>query len=65
MRVDMFLWPRIIAEFHWVLSQTGRISATKNGISLHLDDASACKTAFSMSSCSYSGMAMQELVHRN
>ena len=36
-----------------------------NGVSLLLDDAIACRNALSMSSCSCSGLAMQELVHWN
>ena len=65
MRVDIFLWPRMGAEFHGVSSKIERISTTKNGVSLLLDDASACRTAFSMSPGSYSRLAMQELVYRN
>jgi len=50
MRVDMLLWPRMEAEFHGASSQIGRIETTKNGGLLLLDDASARKTAFSLSS---------------
>jgi hypothetical protein len=37
----------------------------KTGISLLFDEESACRAAFSMSSGSYSGLTMQELVRRN
>jgi len=31
MRLDMFWWPRIVAEFHDVSSQTPRIKTSKKG----------------------------------
>ena len=65
MRVDMFLWPRREPRSHGDSSQTRRISTTNNGFSLLSYDASARRTAFSMSFGAYSGLAMQELVHRN
>ena len=37
---------------------------TKNGVSVCSDEARAWRTAFSMSSGSYSGFAMQEFVHQ-
>ena len=52
-------------ESHGVSSQTRRTNTTKNGVSLISDDASAYMIAFNMSSGSYSGLAMQEQVHRN
>ncbi len=64
MRVIMFLCPLIEDEFYGVSSYTKRIKTTKKGVSLCSDDASACGTALNMSSSSYSGMAMRELVHR-
>ncbi len=44
---------------------TGRTRTTKKGVALVSDDTSACRTALSMSSGSYSGLAMQEFIHRN
>jgi len=61
----MFMCPRMEAEFQGVSSQTWRIRTTRNGVSLLSEDASAWRIASSMSSCSYYGLAMQELVHRN
>ena len=49
----------------WGVVPDRRILTTKNGVSLLSYDASAWRTAFSISSGSYSGMAMEELVHRN
>jgi len=37
---------------------------TRNGVSVHLDEASAWSTTLSISSGSHSVLAMQELVHR-
>jgi hypothetical protein len=53
------------AEFHGVSSHIGRTRTTKKGVALVSDDTSACRTASSMSFGSYSGLAMQEFVHRN
>jgi hypothetical protein len=61
----MFPWSLMVAELYGVSSHTGSILMTKNGASIQSDDASTCSMAFSMSSCLYSGFAMQELVHRN
>ncbi len=61
----MFLWPLTDAKFHGVSSQTARTSTTKNVVSLLSDEASALRTAFTMSSDSYSGLAVHELVHQN
>ncbi len=63
MRVDMLWWPRTAAEFQGVSSQTGRIRTTKNGVSCASEEARACRTALSMSSSSYSGLARHELVY--
>jgi len=62
----MLPWSLIAAEFHgvYVSSQNGSIMTTINGMSVHSDEASAWSTALSMSSRSYSGLAMQEMVHR-
>ncbi len=64
MRVDMLWWPRIAAEFHGVSSHIGRISTTKKGISCASEEARACKTTLSMSSGSYSGLAIHEPLQR-
>ena len=61
----MLTWPRIEAEFHGVSSHTRRTRTTKKGVALISDDTSACRKALSMFSGSYSGLAMQEFVHRN
>ena len=58
MRVVMLWWPRIAAEFHGVSSQIGRISTTKKGVYCASEEARACRTALSMSSGSYSGLAI-------
>ena len=63
-RVDMFVCPRIAVEVQGESSHTGRTMMTKNGVSVCSDEARAWRTAFSMSSGSYSGLAMHELVHR-
>ena len=61
----MFLWLLVDVEFHGISSEIRRTSTTMNGVSMLSDEASACGTAFIMSSYSYSGLAMQDLVHRN
>jgi hypothetical protein len=48
-----------------VSSQTRRTRTTKKGASQLSDDESACMIVFNMSSGSYSGLAMQDPVHRN
>ena len=58
----MFLWPLVNAEFHGVSSQTGRTNNAKNGVSLLSEEG---RTAFSMSSDSYYGLAMQKPIQRN
>ena len=63
-RVDMLLWSRIAAEFHGVSSQIGRIKTTKKGVSSDSEEARAWRIALSISSGSYSGLAMHEPVHR-
>jgi hypothetical protein len=65
MMVIVMLWLRMEEEFHGMSSHTGRIRTNKNGFALVSDDASACRTTLSMSSGSYSGLAMEEVVHRN
>ena len=64
MRVDMLWWPRMAAEFHGVSSQTGRIKTAKKGLSCASEEARACRTVLSMSSGSYSGLAIHEPVQR-
>jgi hypothetical protein len=65
MRVDMFLWPLVEAELHGVSSQTRMTDTAKNGALLLSDEASVFMTDFSMSPCSYSDLAMPEVVHQN
>ena len=65
MRVVLLMWPRMEAEFHGVFSHSGRTITTKKGVVLVFYDTSACRTTLSMSSGSYSGLAMQEFVHQN
>ena len=60
----MFPWPLMTAELHGVSSQTGNIKTIINGVSVHSDEASACRKASSMSFGSYSCLVMQELVQR-
>ena len=64
MRVDMWPWPLIAVGFHGVSSQTGSIITTRTWVSAHSKEASACSTALSMSSGSYSELVIQGLVHR-
>ena len=56
----MLWWPRIAAEFHGVSSHIGRINTTKKGVSCASEEARACRTALSMSSGSYCGLAIHE-----
>ncbi len=65
MMVDMFSWPLMASEFHGVSSLIGSFKITINGVSVHSDDVSSCRTALSMSSGSYSGLVIQELVQGN
>jgi hypothetical protein len=51
-------------EFYGVPSHTCRITNPKNGVYVNSNEASAWSTALSMSSGSYSRLAMQELVYR-
>ena len=60
----MLMWPRMEAELYGVSPHTERTRTTKKGVTLVSTDASACRTALSMSSSSYSGLAMQEFAHR-
>jgi hypothetical protein len=63
-RIDMLPWSLIAAEFHGVSSQTGSIMTTKSEVSVHSDEASAWSTALSMSSSSYSGLAIHEVAQQ-
>ncbi len=62
--VDMLVWPLIAEEVHGGSSHTGSTMTTRNGESICSDEASAWRTAFNISSGSYSGFAMHEAVHR-
>ena len=64
MRVDMLWWPRIAAELHGVSSQTGNIKINRKGVSCDSEEERAWRTALSISSGSYSGLAIQEPVQR-
>jgi hypothetical protein len=64
MWADMLWWPRIAVEFHGVSFQTGRIKTTRNGVFVDYEEASAWRTALSMSSGSYLRMAIQDPIHR-
>ncbi len=64
MRVDMLWWPRIAVEFHGVSSHTGSIKTTRKGVSFASEEERAWRTALSISSGSYSGLAMHEPVQR-
>ncbi len=57
--------PLMAAEVHGESSQTGRTMTAKNGSSVCSEEAWAWRTACSMSSGSYSGLAMHEAVYRN
>ncbi len=63
-RVDMLWWPRIVAKFHGVPSQTGRIKTNKKGVPDDSKEARAWRPSMRMSSGSYSGLVMHELVKR-
>jgi hypothetical protein len=62
MRIDMLWWPRIAAEIHGVSSQTGRITTTRKGVACDSEEETAWGTALSITSGSYSGLAIHELV---
>ena len=63
-RVDMLWWPRIAAEFHGVSSQTRSIKTTRKGLSCDYEEERAWRTGLSISSGSYSGLAIHEPVQR-
>ena len=63
-RVDMLVWPLIAAEVHGESSHTERTKTARNGSSVWSEEAKACRTAFSMSSGSYSGLAIHDAVHQ-
>jgi len=65
MRVDMLGWPLIAAEVHGVSSHTRKTKTTRNGASVCSKEDSAWRTTFSMSSGSYSYLAMHDAVQRN
>ena len=60
--IRMLWWPRIAAEFHGVSSQTRRIRTTKKGVSSDYEEVRVWRTALSISSGSYSGLAIHEPV---
>jgi hypothetical protein len=64
MRVDMLWRPRIAAEFHGVSSYTGRIKTAKKGMSCDSEEERAWRTALSIPSGSYSGLAIHEPIQR-
>jgi hypothetical protein len=64
MRVDMVFWSRMAAEFHGVSSSTVRIKTTMKGVAVDYEEASAWRTALSMSFGSHAGLAIHELVQR-
>ena len=64
MRVIMLTWPLMALEFQGVSSHVGSLSTTRNSVSVCSEEASACRTVLSMSSGSYSGMAIHEFIHR-
>ncbi len=49
---------------HVESSQGGRIKTTRSGLGDIVEEESACRTALRISFCSYSGLAMQDLVSR-
>ena len=53
----------VASEVHGESSHTGSTMITRNGAFVCSDEARAWRTAFIMSSGSYSGFAMQEFVH--
>jgi len=63
-RVDMLLCPLIASEVHGESSHARSTKTTRNGVFVCSDEASAWRTAFSMSYGSHSGFAMHEAVHR-
>ncbi len=64
MSVSRLRWLRIPAEVHGVSSQTGSTKTTKKGVVVFSEEERACRTAFLMSSGSYSGLAVHEPVKR-
>ena len=63
-RVVISPWPLMETEFHGVSSHTGSVKMTESGISVHSEDAIASRITLSMSSGSYSELAMHEMVQR-
>ncbi len=63
-RVDMLVGPRIAIEVHGESSHTRRTMTARNGAFVCFEEDSAWRTAFSMSSGPYSGLAMHDAVHR-
>ena len=64
LRVYMFWWLRIAAEFHGLSSPTGSIKTTRNGVFVDSEEASARRTALSIFSGTYSELDIHEPVHR-
>jgi hypothetical protein len=62
--VDVLVWPLIALEVHGESSHDGSTITMRNGESVCSDEASVWRTAFNISSGSYSGFAMHEAVHR-
>ena len=60
----MLPWLLIAAEYYGVSSQTGSTITAQNGVDVLVDDVSACRTAFRMSSGSYSGLKEYDPVQR-
>ena len=61
-RVDMLWYPRIAVEFHGVSSHNGRTKTTRKRVSGDYEEARAWRTALSISSGTYSGLAIHEPV---
>ena len=60
----MLWWPRIAVEFRGMSSYTGSIKTTRKEVSYASEEERAWRTALSISSGSYSGLAMHEPVQR-
>jgi hypothetical protein len=63
MRVSILGWLRIVADRKGVSSHNGRTKTAGNGVDVSVDEASAWRIAFLMSSASYSGIVAQDPVH--
>jgi hypothetical protein len=61
-RFSKLWWLRIVAEDKGVFFLTGSTMADRNWVVVFVDDTSACRTSFRMSSGTYSGVVVHDPV---